>query len=131
MPESISKKVILVVEDDQSSQLLLQHAIGSKYALKFAVSVREAWACLEKERVDLIILDLSLEGKEDGLDLTCALRESDKWVNLPVIVTTAHAFVTDRDNCLEAGCTEYLSKPLRLSRLTKLLEHYLNLEPTT
>jgi CheY-like chemotaxis protein len=117
--------VILIVEDDPSSQLLLQHAIDPKYELKFAPSVREAWKCLHQGPVDLILLDLALEGDEDGLDLTCALREQKQWQDLPIIVTTAHAFTTDRDRCLDAGCTEFLSKPLNLRKLQQLVNHYL------
>lgn len=113
------------MEDDPNSRLLLQHALGSRYRLLYAVSVAEAWEHLEQHAVDLILLDLSLEGDADGLDLTCALREQKEWEHLPIIVTTAYAFTTDREKCLEAGCTEFLSKPLDLQKLRGLLEHYL------
>jgi len=116
------------VEDDTSSRLLLQHAIDPKYQLKFAASVPEAWECLQGGSVDLILLDLALEGEEDGLDLTCALREQPKYRHLSIIVTTAHAFTTDRDRCLDAGCTEFLSKPLNLTKLQRLLNRYLESE---
>jgi len=72
----------------------------------------------------LILLDLSLVGDEDGLDLVRWMKKTEKWKDTPVIATTAHAFTTDRDNCMNAGCNDYLSKPISRAELTERVAHY-------
>ncbi|MFQ6678475.1 MAG: response regulator [Fidelibacterota bacterium] len=127
MTESNSKKKnILVVEDDLNSQLLVKFFLRDTYEFCFADSVATAKDCLEKNPVELILLDLSLVGNEDGLDLVRWMRTSEKWKKTPVIATTAHAFTTDRDNCMNAGCDDYLPKPITRAALQERVAHYLS-----
>lgn len=120
-----TRPVILVVEDDQLSQNLMKFLLQDQYTVHIAPSVAAAKQLLNDEPVALILLDLSLEGDEDGLDLTRYLRQTAPWQNLPIIAVTAHAFVTDRDNALNAGCNDYLSKPIRQNVLKQKIEDYL------
>ncbi|NOZ75871.1 MAG: PAS domain S-box protein [FCB group bacterium] len=108
---------VLVVEDDPSSQLLMEYFLKSRYQLYYAVSVQEAKEVLRKIKPQVVLLDLSLAGNEDGLNLVRVMRKKKKWSTIPVIALTAHVFVTDRDRCLKAGCNDYLSKPVRQSVL--------------
>ncbi|NOZ04526.1 MAG: response regulator, partial [FCB group bacterium] len=116
--------------DNDSSQRLIKFFLKGLYRTSYAVSVSEAKRRIKKDPVDLVLLDLSLIGDEDGLDFVRYLRNTKKWKNLPVIAVTAHAFTTDRDNCLKAGCDDYLSKPIRrqvlLSRIDKLIKRNSN-----
>lgn len=124
--EHIGKPFILVVEDDHHSQLLLKFFLRDKYDLCFVVSVGEALKCLEERDVDLILVDLSLEGDEDGLDLVRWMRKQERWKNTPVIATTAHALTKDRDNCYAAGCDDYLAKPIMRDRLEASIYRHLH-----
>ena len=124
--ENIRKPFILVVEDDHNSQLLLKFFLQDKYDLCFAISVGEALQCLKEYDVDLILVDLSLEGDEDGLDLVRWMRQQERWKNTPVIATTAHALTKDRDNCFAAGCDDYLAKPIMRDRLEASIHRHLN-----
>ncbi|MFQ6614617.1 MAG: PAS domain S-box protein, partial [Fidelibacterota bacterium] len=108
---------ILVVEDDPSSQLLMEYFLKARYNLYYAVSVREAMQVLGKIKPQVVLLDLSLAGQEDGLDLVRKMRKTKSWKKIPVIALTAHVFVTDQDRCIKAGCNAYLSKPVRQSVL--------------
>ena len=110
--EITEKPLILLVEDNPSSRKLIEFFLNGKYDICIADSVIKAKTQLENMPVDLTLLDLSLVGEEDGLSLVRWMRKTRKWQNLPVIATTAHAFTTDRKNCLEAGCNDYLSKPI-------------------
>ncbi|MFQ6607297.1 MAG: response regulator [Fidelibacterota bacterium] len=124
---NVIKPVILVVEDDMSSQMLFKYFLKDSYDLFFAESVTKAKNSLEEHSVDLILLDLSLEGEEDGLDLVRYLRQTTAWKDIPTIATTAHAFTTDRDNCLAAGCNDFLSKPIQREVLLERVAHHLSL----
>jgi len=118
---------ILVVEDDNSSQRLMEFFLRAKYKLFFAETVVEAKKIIHENKIDLILLDLSLLGNEDGLDLVRYLREKTKWKNLPVIATTAHAFVSDRDKCMEAGCNGFVTKPLMRDKLISKINELLKM----
>ncbi len=122
MEELISEEIlddILVVEDDPSSQLLMEYFLKSRYNLYYAVSVQEAKDVLKKIKPKVVLLDLSLAGQEDGLNLVRDMRKSKEWKSIPVIALTAHAFVSDREQCIKAGCTDYLSKPVKQAALLK------------
>lgn len=116
-PEPGRKPLVLVVEDDLSSQKLTEFFLKGTHDVCFAVSVAEAKQRLKKFTVELVLLDLSLVGDENGLDLVRWMRKTKAWRNTPVIATTAHAFTTDRVNCLDSGCNDYLAKPIKREKL--------------
>ncbi len=104
---------VIVVEDDPSTQLLMEYFLKSRYHLYYAVSVKEAKDLLKKVEPKTVLLDVTLAGQEDGLQLVKDMRNSDQWKHIPVIALTAHAFVTDRERCLKAGCDDYFAKPVK------------------
>ncbi|MCH7763956.1 MAG: PAS domain S-box protein [Candidatus Marinimicrobia bacterium] len=122
--EPVEKKQVLLVEDEPNSQRLIEFFLKGQYDLCFAVSVNEAKRQLKKCPVDLILLDLSLVGNEDGLDLVRWMRKTKPWQKTPVIATTAHAFTKDRDNCMTAGCNDYISKPIKRELLLEKISQY-------
>lgn len=111
------KTCILVVEDDPNSQKLAELTLKHDFDLHFADSVYDAKQVLEEHTIDLILLDLSLKGNEDGLDLARFVRSESSYAITPIIALTAHAFTSDRDRCLEAGCNEFMTKPFRRMEL--------------
>lgn len=123
-PESEKKPLILLVEDDLSSQKLLSFYLKRYYDSCVAVSVEKAKQMLKSEPVELILLDLSLIGVEDGLDLTRYLRKTKRWKEIPIIATTAHVFETDREKCFAAGCNDYLAKPIKQMDLLEKIKQY-------
>ena len=107
---------LLVVEDDINNQNLVKNFLNGQGDLHFSKSVNDAKAILMQQRIDMILLDLSLEGNSDGLELARYVRSENRFKNLPVIATTAHAFASDKEKCLANGCNAFLPKPL--SKLT-------------
>ncbi len=123
--ERESIKQILVVEDDVLSQLLMKTTLKEKYTVFFAESVRLAKDQLKRNKINLILLDLSLTGDENGLDLVGFTRSDPRYTEVPILALTAHAYASDRENCLAAGCDDYIAKPFDradlLSRMEELL----------
>jgi len=125
-PLSSKRMAVLIVEDDPHSQLYFRKLLSGMYDTSVAASAREAWDLLHKEAFNLVLMDISLKGDEDGLSLTRRLRTEETFKNLPIVAVTAYAFPDDRRRALEAGCTDYLSKPvssndlnLKIAELTK------------
>lgn len=118
------KPLVLVVEDDPNSQMLVKFFLRDNYDTYFAVSVTEAKEKLDNQPVELILLDLSLEGQENGLDLVRYLRKTKRWKDILIIAVTAHAFTADREKCLAAGCDDYLAKPYRKADLLEKMKQF-------
>jgi CheY-like chemotaxis protein len=117
---------ILVVEDDSATQILYSALLSDHYTIYMSSSALEAKKQLKDHTVDLVILDLSLQGEEDGLNLMHYIRNSKKHKNVSVLAVTAHAFMYDRKRCLEAGCDDFLTKPIRGELLKQKIIEYLN-----
>ncbi|RMF09246.1 MAG: response regulator [Candidatus Neomarinimicrobiota bacterium] len=123
--QQAQRPVVLVVEDDLTSQQLMNFFLRNEYEVRIAASVPTAKEMLADGKVKLILLDFSLEGDEDGLDLARWLRKlDDERKKTPIVALTAHAFTTDRDNAIEAGCDDFLTKPVRQANLMETIHKY-------
>ncbi len=118
------KPMILVVEDDINFQKLLGFVLGNDYDVMYSVSVDEARQKLKEFGADIILLDISLQGDEDGISFLNHLRKTDQWKDIPVIVVTAHAFMSDKEHAFNAGCSEYMVKPLMIQKLLNMVKRY-------
>jgi CheY-like chemotaxis protein len=103
---------VLVVEDNPVNLELVEAVLNREgYEVISAVSAEEALKRLERLRPDLVLLDIQLPGL-DGLGLTRLLKANPATVEIPIVALTAHARPEDRQAALEAGCVEYISKPI-------------------
>ncbi|MFZ1728723.1 MAG: tetratricopeptide repeat protein [Bacteroidota bacterium] len=119
------RRTLLVVEDDHETQKFLQLILATSFDLHFADSAEDAWQTLHDVDIDLVLMDISLRGDEDGLHLTGRIRQDAYLHHIPVIAVTAHAFADDRRRSLEAGCNEYLPKPFRVNQLLEIVDRFL------
>lgn len=118
---SIKRLAILIVEDDPHSQLYFTKLLSGLYDTAVAASAREAWDLLHGRSFDLVLMDISLKGDEDGLSLTRRLRAEEAFRKLPIVAVTAYAFPDDKRRALEAGCTDYLPKPVSSNDLHRMI----------
>jgi CheY-like chemotaxis protein len=103
---------VLVVEDNPVNLELVEAVLDREgYEVISAVSAEEALKRLERLRPDLVLLDIQLPGL-DGLGLTRLLKANPATVEIPIVALSAHARPEDRQAALEAGCVQYISKPI-------------------
>ena len=117
---------ILIVEDDENAQRLFGLFLKNNYSIYFATTVADAREVLKSTPIELILTDLSLVGGESGLDLVEWVRKQAQYDGLPVIALTAHAFVSDRQKCMDAGCTDFITKPIFRAQLIDIIGQNLN-----
>jgi len=117
-------KKILVVEDVDFNRDLLVQLLEDKYDVIEAVNGQEGVKLAERERPELILMDLSLPVM-DGWEATRQLKANDDLRSIPVIALTAHAMKGDEEKALAAGCDDYLVKPLDEDELIAKIEKYL------
>jgi len=104
---------VLVVEDNAANMMLARDLLESRgYEVVEARTADDALDLAAANTFDLIIMDVQLPGT-DGLEATRRLRSQTHTAHVPVLALTAHAMAGDRERAVEAGCTAYMSKPLR------------------
>jgi len=126
---SNNKPKLLIVEDDTSSQTYYSVILKGQYDVCIVSTVEDAKTALEENDFSLAIIDISLPGEEDGIDLIKYLvREYSE--KLPSIAITAHAFQHNREEALEAGAVEFFTKPIMsgvvLDAVQKYVQHSQN-----
>jgi len=123
---SDNKPRLLVVEDDYENQKFLQIFLKRKFDLEICDSSDTFYQKLKQKEFNIILMDISLRGKKDGLQLTREIREMDEYKHLPVVGLSAHAFQRDKDNAYNAGVDVFLTKPVQndvlMDTLIKTLE---------
>jgi two-component system cell cycle response regulator DivK len=108
---------VLVVEDNEVNRDMLTRRLQRRgFDVVVAVDGGEAQSVVEKERPDLILMDMSLPVM-DGWEVTRRLKADPATSAIPIIALTAHAMAGDRERALEAGCDDYDTKPIELPRL--------------
>ncbi|NUP90093.1 MAG: response regulator [Candidatus Sumerlaeia bacterium] len=113
---------ILIVEDNEMNRDMLRRRLERRgHEVLVAVDGAEGVAMVERERPDLVLMDISLPVL-DGLEATRRLRAGEVTRTVPVIALTAHAMEGDRQRALDAGCDDYDTKPVDLPRLLAKME---------
>ncbi len=126
--QTASKPCVLVVEDDDESLFVLKHVLGTRgYRVLEAWDGKQALEVAEAENLNLILLDLQLPGL-DGLGVIHRLRMNPNLENVPVVIMTGHEPERYRDSAIEAGCDDFLLKPIDFDRLDVILDYYVPVE---
>ena len=122
--EAVSPLSFLVVEDNAVNRALIARLLEKRgHNVTLAADGREALEKLEKQQYDLVLMDLQMPVM-GGLEATAAIREREKYsgAHLPIIALTAAAIKGDEERCLAAGMDAYLSKPIDVQKLFKVVE---------
>lgn len=113
---------ILLVEDNELNQDVLQRLLKKQgHLVLVASNGRTAVSMASLEKPDIILMDISLPDI-DGYEATRLIRNEVGFSQLPIIALTAHAMSSDREKALEAGCTDFDTKPVDFARLMGKIE---------
>jgi CheY-like chemotaxis protein len=113
---------ILLVEDNEMNRDMLSRRLQKQgYEVVMAVDGEEGVAKAQSEAPALILMDMSLPGI-DGWEATRRLKAAPQTQKIPVIALTAHAMTDDRAKALAAGCDDFDTKPVELSRLLSKMQ---------
>ncbi len=115
-------KKILVAEDNDSNFILMTYILKKYYQYDRAKNGQEAVEMVDKENYDMVLMDIKMPVM-DGLEATVAIKE--KHPDLPIVALTANAFDSDRQLALEAGCEDFLAKPVSSDLCLKVIRKYL------
>jgi PAS domain S-box-containing protein len=123
--EAGDRPIILLIEDTRDTTVMVTDYL--QMAGYQVLSARDALTGLDlakRTRPDLILMDIHLPGM-DGLEATRRLRADAEFRTLPIIALTALAMPGDRERCLAAGATDYVTKPVSLKKLAAMIDDYL------
>jgi len=116
---------ILIVEDDEISYSLLSLTLQkiSKVVLHAITGVEAIEVCRNNPDIDLVLMDIRMP-KMDGNEATHQIRQFNK--DVIIIAQTAYAFTGDSEKAIEAGCNDYISKPINKTLLYELIKKHIN-----
>lgn len=126
LQDVLKGKTVLVADDDvrnifSLTKMLEQHQMK----VIAATDGKEALKLLnENPSVDVVLMDMMMP-ELDGYETTTAIRQDFKYRNLPILAVTAKAMMGDREKCIAAGASDYISKPVDMDQLVSLLRVWL------
>jgi CheY-like chemotaxis protein len=113
---------ILIVEDNEENRDSLSRRLQRRgFEVVTAEDGRAGLAAAQAEKPDLILMDMNMP-ELDGWEATRQLKAAGPTKDVPVIALTAHAMSGDRERALQAGCTDYHTKPVDFPKLLAQIE---------
>ena len=124
--EVLNGKTVLVADDDVRNIFSLSKALEKfKMNVITAIDGKEALQKLEQNsNIDVVLLDMMMP-QMDGYETAKRIRSESRWKKLPVIAVTAKAMTGDREKCINAGASDYITKPVDIDQLLSLLRVWL------
>ncbi len=126
MDEVLKGKTVLIADDDVRNIFSLTKAL-EKHNMQVvsAIDGKEALKILDDNpSVDIVLMDMMMP-EMDGYESTTRIRRNPKYKQLPILAVTAKAMMGDREKCIKAGASDYISKPVDIDQLISLLRVWL------
>lgn len=122
----MSKGRILVVEDNMDTYELVHFVLEKNgFETFLAVNGRDGVNAALKQKPDLIVMDMSMPDM-DGWTATGLIKKDEQTKSIPLLALTAHALPGDRQRAMDAGCDEYITKPMDLDELVEAINYWVN-----
>ena len=115
-------KKILIAEDNDSNFVLMSYILKKYYQFERARNGQEAVEMVDKNQYDIVLMDIKMPIM-NGLEATKAIKE--KHPDLPILALTANAFDSDRQLAMDAGCDDFLSKPVSSEECLETIKRYI------
>jgi two-component system cell cycle response regulator DivK len=120
----MSKRILVVEDQDDNRRILRDLLTASGYELIEAVDGEQGLAAAQKEHPDLILMDIQLPGM-DGYEVTRRIRADEALRSVPIIAVTSYALSGDDQKAFAAGCDAYVTKPFSPRNLLAKIREYL------
>jgi len=121
----VYRGLILLVEDDPANVMMFCDYLEDKnFQVVVAHNGLEALARAAEINPNIILMDIQMPVM-DGFEAICLLRANPRFASTPIIALTAHVMLGDQEQCLLAGASEYLSKPISLKQLVMVIENHI------
>jgi signal transduction histidine kinase/DNA-binding response OmpR family regulator/CHASE3 domain sensor protein len=125
LDEVLKEKTVLVADDDVRNIYSLTKALEQhKMKVLTAIDGKDALAVAEGNGVDIVLMDMMMP-EMDGFEAITRIRRNPQLRHLPIIAVTAKAMTGDRERCIQAGASDYISKPVDVDQLLSLLRIWL------
>ena len=117
------QKLILIIDDDNRNIFALKAVLRAKgFGTLSAPSAQEGFDIIaENNKVSVVLMDMMMPDM-DGYQAIAAMKKSEKMRDIPVLAVTAQAMVGDKERCLRAGASGYVSKPIDVDELITQIE---------
>ncbi|HLC15713.1 MAG TPA: response regulator, partial [Thermodesulfovibrionia bacterium] len=126
--ETLRGARILLVEDNSMNQMVARRTLENiGLVVSIANNGKEAVTAILQSvsgAVDAVLMDIQMP-QMDGYEATRVIRQDPRFHDLPIIAVTAHAMAGDRDKCLEAGMSDYISKPIDVQQMFSCLSKWI------
>ena len=117
-------KILLVEDNEMNRDMLSRRLKRNGYDVVIAIDGQQGVDMAASEAPDLILMDMSLP-VIDGWEATRRVKANEATRGIPVIALTAHAMAGDREKAIEAGCEDYDTKPVEITRLLEKITNLL------
>ncbi len=112
----MSLHILLVEDNPENRDMLSRRLTRRSHQVSFAMDGAEALECVQAQRPDIVLMDLSLPVM-DGWEAIRRLKVDPATRDIPIIALTAHAMAGDRQKAMAAGADDYDTKPVDIERL--------------
>jgi len=114
-------RILLIEDNEMNRDMLSRRLVKRGYEVAIAVDGEQGLAMARSEAPALVLMDMSLPGI-DGWEATRQLKAAPETQKIPVIALTAHAMAGDLEKAVAAGCDDFDTKPVELTRLLEKIE---------
>ena len=114
-------KILIVEDNEMNRDMLSRRLVKRGYEVSIAVDGEQGLVMARSESPALILMDMSLPGL-DGWEVSRRLKADAQTKDIGIIAITAHAMAGDREKALAAGCDDFDTKPIELTRLLAKIE---------
>jgi len=117
---------VLIIDDDNRNIFALKAVLKAKgYQCLSAAGAEEGISLLSEDKnIAVVLMDMMMPGM-DGYQAIAKMSENPELKDIPVIAVTAQAMLGDKERCISAGAVGYVSKPINVDELTRLLTEYI------
>jgi len=120
----MSKRILVVEDQPDSRQIIRDMLAGTDYEITEAENGEEALTAIEKQRPDLILMDIQLPIM-DGYTATNQIKANPALRSIPIIAVTSYALASEEEKARAAGCDDYVTKPFSPRQLLAKIRQYL------